>query len=98
MSDQNPHPGDMRHSQIPVCCLIPPPLRLDIDRCINTDINNFFVIQICQPLNKDNSHCMDLFRWQNAKYHYITFQFCEFHCILILKKFSKYEIIGLQHT
>ena len=26
MSDQNPHPGDIRHSQIPVVCLTPPPL------------------------------------------------------------------------
>ena len=30
MSDQNPHPGDIRHSQIPVGR----PLGLDIDRCI----------------------------------------------------------------
>ena len=37
MSDQNPHPGDTRHSQIPVGCQTlppPPPLRLDIGRCI----------------------------------------------------------------
>ena len=25
MSDQNPHPGDTRHSQIPVGCPTPPP-------------------------------------------------------------------------
>ena len=36
MSGQNPHPGDMRHSQIPVVCPTPipppqPPLGLDID-------------------------------------------------------------------
>ena len=36
MSDQNPHPGDTRRSQIPVGCPTPPtPLGLDIDRCIN---------------------------------------------------------------
>ena len=36
MSDQNPHPGDTHHSQIPVGCPSPPlPLGLDIDRCIN---------------------------------------------------------------
>ena len=34
MSDQNPHPGDTRHSQSPVGCPTPPPLGLDIDRCI----------------------------------------------------------------
>ena len=37
MSDQNPHPGNTRHSQIPVGCPTPPPpppLVLDIDRCI----------------------------------------------------------------
>ena len=35
MCDQNPHPGDIRHSQIPVGCPIsPPPLDLAIDRCI----------------------------------------------------------------
>jgi hypothetical protein len=56
----------------------------------------FFVIQICQPLNKKNSHCMDLCRWQNAKYRYMTFQSCVFHCILNSKKFSEYEIIGLE--
>ena len=36
MSGQNPHPGDMHHGQIPVGCLTPPPLGLDIDRCIIT--------------------------------------------------------------
>ena len=35
MSGQNPHPGDMRHGQIPVGCPTPP-LGLDIDRCITT--------------------------------------------------------------
>ena len=35
MSGQNPHLGDMRHSQISVCCPTPHPLLgLDIDRCI----------------------------------------------------------------
>ena len=38
MSDQNPHPGDIRHSHIPVVCPTPPPppppLGLDTDRCI----------------------------------------------------------------
>ena len=34
ISDQNPHPGDICHSQIPVGCRSPPPLGLDIDRCI----------------------------------------------------------------
>ena len=38
MSGQNPHPGDMRHSQIPVGCPTPPPphlsLGLDTVRCI----------------------------------------------------------------
>ena len=38
MSGQNPHPGDMRHSQIPVGCPTPPPLGLDIDRCISGEI------------------------------------------------------------
>ena len=32
MSDQNPHPGDTRNSQIPLPP--PPPLGLGIDRCI----------------------------------------------------------------
>ena len=69
MSDQNPHPGDMRHSQICVVCLTPPPpLELDIDRCIiiviiiiiynNNSNNNIFLIIIiicnknCQVLVK----------------------------------------------
>ena len=30
MSDQNPHPGDTCHSQIPVGCPTPPPLGLDL--------------------------------------------------------------------
>ena len=34
MSVQNPHPGDRHHGQIPVGCPTPPPLGLDIDRCI----------------------------------------------------------------
>ena len=34
MSDQNPHLGDTHHSQSPVGCPTPPPLGLDIDRCI----------------------------------------------------------------
>ena len=34
MSGQHPHPGDMRHSQIPVGYPTPPLLGLDIDRCI----------------------------------------------------------------
>ena len=36
MPDQNPHPGDTRHSQIPVGWVgrPPPPLGLDIDSCI----------------------------------------------------------------
>ena len=38
MSDQKPHPGDIRHSQIPMGCPTPPPLGLDIDRCITTEI------------------------------------------------------------
>ena len=34
MSDQDPHPGYMRHSQIPLAAR-PPTHRLDIDNCIN---------------------------------------------------------------
>ena len=34
MSSQNLHPGDMRHSQIPVSWPTPPRIGLDIDRCI----------------------------------------------------------------
>ena len=30
MSGQNPHPGDMHHSQIPVGCLTPPPSGLTL--------------------------------------------------------------------
>ena len=37
-NDQNPHPGDTHHSQIPVGCPPPrSPLGLDIDRCITSD-------------------------------------------------------------
>lgn len=36
MSDQNPYPGDICHSQIPVGYPTPPPpFRLAIDRCIS---------------------------------------------------------------
>ena len=41
MSDQKPHPGDIRQSQIPMVWPTPPPpvpLGLDIDRCITTEI------------------------------------------------------------
>jgi len=35
MSDQNPYPGDIRYCQIPMGCPSPPPpLGLDIDRCV----------------------------------------------------------------
>ena len=42
MSNQNPHPRDMRHSQIPLGCLTPPPhpLGLYIDRYIIVVLNN----------------------------------------------------------
>ena len=35
MSDQNPHPGDICHSPIPMGCPTLPPLGFDIDRCIS---------------------------------------------------------------
>ena len=47
MAGQNPHPGDIRHGQIPVGCPTPPlppppsspvPLGLDIDRCISVHV------------------------------------------------------------
>ena len=36
--DQNPHPGNICYSQIPVGCLTPPPypLGLETDRCITS--------------------------------------------------------------
>ena len=43
MADQNPHPGDTRHSQFPWVArppTPPPPFGLDIDKCINIDWNN----------------------------------------------------------
>ena len=40
MSGQNPHPGDMRHSQIPVCCPPPPPSGLTLIGALHeSDIN-----------------------------------------------------------
>ena len=43
MLDQNPHPGDMHHSQIPVG---PPPPGLDIDRCITIIVFNVILIDL----------------------------------------------------
>ena len=42
-----PHPGDIRHSQIPMGCPThpPPPLGLDIDRCI-TEVN-ILQVRVC---------------------------------------------------
>ena len=43
MSGQNPHPGDMHHGQISVGCPTPPPpLGLDIDRCISLNQTLYF--------------------------------------------------------
>ena len=57
MSGQNPHPGDMHHSQIPVSCPTPPPpLRLDVDRCITMDLPLYMLFHLPYILwNHNNS-------------------------------------------
>ena len=49
-SGQNPYPGDMRHSQIPVGCTTPPPLGLGIERCISSS-QTHSVHHLCQTVD-----------------------------------------------
>ena len=44
MSNQNPYPGDICDSQIPVGCPIPSPLELDTDRCIMTEQKDVIIL------------------------------------------------------
>ena len=62
MSDQNPHPGDIRHSQIPVGCPTPPPspLGLDIDR--NIIVTQRFVLFSQQESDRQQNTCVFLKR------------------------------------
>ena len=62
MSDQNPHPGDIRHSQISVGCPTPPPppLGLDIDR--NIIVTQRFVLFSQQESDRQQNTCIFLKR------------------------------------
>ena len=62
MSDQNPHPGDIRHSQISGGCPTPPPppLGLDIDR--NIIVTQRFVLFSQQESDRQQNTCIFLKR------------------------------------
>ena len=52
MSDQNPHPGDTRHSQISECCPTPPPSGLTLIGALGRERNPG---NLKESLNRDNS-------------------------------------------
>ena len=57
MSGQNPHPGDMHHSQIPVGCPTPPPSGLTLIGALETFISH--ILMICE--NKQRNHLLLFF-------------------------------------
>ena len=70
MSGENPHPGDMHHGQNPVGCPTPhppPPLGLDIDRCINV-ILPFRVSSKENRVNVDITNLPQNFSFSMIKY------------------------------
>ena len=77
LSDENPHPGDIRHGQIHMGCLTPPLLlRLDIDRCIlfrgNSVIISYF--RVSRHDEQSKQHFLSNFGEPNmhVKMHFVS--------------------------